>query len=97
MEEIIRPPKECPRRWRDHPTLIFQEYPAILQLLKQKVEKDRDIIVWREYETLIQYDGYTCDLSFLWKHIDRMFYITQITLAKVCKAPGAHEQYDIMR
>lgn len=80
--------------YTEDPDLLLIHYPAVLQLLKQRVEKTKDILSWRDYETLIQYGGYTCNLQFHWRYSRGHFHIESVAITPVCKAPPESEQYE---
>jgi hypothetical protein len=79
--------------FEDHPYHLLEKYPGVHQLLEQRVEKTQDLLNWREFETLVQFEGWTCNLCFHWRYSKGQFHIEAVKLFKVCRAPG--DQYEV--
>jgi hypothetical protein len=78
----------------EDPLYLLTLYPGLHQLLIMKVMKDRDVGVWRELKTLIQYNGWTCEVSFNWHYSKGAFSIEDVKFKAINKAPLSEEQYE---
>ena len=82
--------------FKDHPFMLLEKYPGVRQMLEQRVEKTKDVLGWRELDTLIQYEGWTCNLVFHWRYSRGKFHVESVKLFKVCKAPPESEQMELI-
>jgi hypothetical protein len=83
----------------ERPESVLDTYPAIRSLLERKVVKLKKVLEtsvngWREFETVIQYCGWTCALNFHWR-FSKEFHIEAVKITTLAKAPRECEQYEI--
>lgn len=82
--------------FKENPFLLLDKYPGVLQLLKQRTGRDYSGLSWREMETLIQHDGWTCNLTFHWRYTRGKFEVESVEIFKVCKAPDEKDQMELL-
>ena len=70
---------------------LFDIYPGVLQSLKSKYA-GRPNLKWALHQMLIQYEGWTCSLSFDWRRIDGTYITSNLNLEPKKKAPPPEEQ-----
>lgn len=82
--------------FKENPFLLLEKYPGIKQLLEQRVEKSKDVLGWREFEGLIQCDGWSCNITFHWRYSKKNFHVEAVRLFKICRAPDEKDQMELL-
>jgi hypothetical protein len=73
---------------------LFSIYPGVKQQLQSKYT-GRPSKGWAIHQTLIQYEGWTCSLSFDWRRIDGELITSNLNLEPKSKAPPESEQLPV--
>ena len=73
---------------------LFEVYPGVLQMLECK-QTGRPKKKWSIAQTLIQYEGWTCSLSFDWRKVDDTYVTSNLYLEPKCRAPKESEQLPV--